>query len=359
MNLFSTEQVSKYHPDKVADQISDAILTECLKQDPTSHVAVECLIKSNLVVLAGEVKTKANINYKDVASKVLRKLHYLDEYEYRFEINISEQSPEIDGAVINQEEVDELGAGDQGIMIGYADRTTQSKLPWPFELANKIINLIETDVEKPNSILKGDAKTQVTADMDNSEQKAKLIIISVCHKSTVTFDDVKKYIKKIIDDNSIQYESLIVNPGGPWTIGGPTADCGLTGRKIVCDSYGGFIPVGGGAFSGKDPTKVDRSASYMARHIALRTLEKFPQYKTCEIRLAYGIGIPQPVSVAINVTPQFADMIEENRVKRFVLAHFDLTPKGIIETLNLLNVDYEKLAEGCHYRYDWTKTNAC
>ena len=346
MNIFSTEQVSKFHPDKVADQISDAIVTECLRKDPNSRVAIECMIKDDCVFLAGEITSTAEICYKDIVRRVLDKLRYFD--DFKLYEKISRQSPEISNAVYSG---GELKAGDQGIMFGFATRESESMLPWPFELANKIINLIENEVYNTFSPLRGDAKTQVTVDLDSADKIPELILISACHKGGVSLNFLKLYFEKLLNDAGIKYKHLIINPSGPWTIGGPRADCGLTGRKIVCDQYGGFIPVGGGAFSGKDPTKVDRSASYMARHLALKVLDKFPDIKWCKIQLAYGIGISEPISINVDV-PGSMDLITE--VENY-LSSFDLSPNGIIKTLNLLAVDYEQLAEGCHYRYDWTK----
>lgn len=351
MHLISTEQVSKYHPDKVADQISDAIVTECLRKDPRSHVAVECLIKSNLVVLAGELTTKAEIDYEEVALRVLRLLHYND--PYTFVINITKQSAEINKAVNIYGDLD-IGAGDQGIMYGFATRETQSRLPWPFDMANKIIKAIEEDIGAKGSdcILKGDAKTQVTADLDSEQRIAETIIVSACHVPEVEDSYLYNYIAELLKSAGVKYKELVVNPGGRWTVGGPSADCGVTGRKIVCDQYGGLTAVGGGAFSGKDPTKVDRSASYMARHLAMRVIDKFNEVNWCEIQLAYGIGMTQPVSVAIRT-----NLADQTEVEEFVMSH-NLTPKGIIEALDLLKVDYEALAQGCHYRYDWTKAHS-
>jgi S-adenosylmethionine synthetase len=267
MRLFSTEQISKYHPDKYADQISDAILTECLSQDRNSHCGIETMVKDNTVVLGGEITTNAKVDYIDIVRRVADKLGYTVDAVINL---IGKQSHEINEAVTSEKKI---GAGDQGIMFGYATAETESRLPFGFDLANKIIAAIEHDIEtNPNCPFKGDAKTQVTVDLDAEPTLASVqtILVSVCHKEMVTLDDVKaevtKLIQSIFGENSLP--ELIINPSGTWTLGGPTADCGLTGRKIVCDQYGGYCAVGGGAFSGKDPTKVDRSASYMARHLA-------------------------------------------------------------------------------------------
>ena len=336
MKLFSTEQVSKYHPDKYADQISDAILTECLKQDPHSHVACECMVKGTTVVLGGEITTKAKINYKKIVRRVASKLGY----KAKKIINlIGKQSPEINHAVVREENI---GAGDQGIMFGYATRETKSYLPAGFDLANRIIKAIEDDVENnPLTILKGDAKTQVTWDYDSDCPE--LVLVSVCHEKGYTREQVKEYVMPLLREVYNHNDLYIINPAGEWTIGGPEADCGLTGRKIVCDQYGGYCPVGGGAFSGKDPSKVDRSGSYMARQIAIDIVKKF-HVKWAEVQLAYMIGEPHPVSVKVK-TSRGKDEEYEN----WVLENYDLTPAGIIKHLDLLNWDYEKLAEGCHY----------
>jgi len=341
MRLFSTEQISKYHPDKYADQISDAILTECLLQDKNSHCGIETMVKDNTVILGGEITTNANIDYIGIVRRVADKLGYTVDSVINL---IGKQSHEINTAVTADENI---GAGDQGIMFGYATAETRSKLPFGFDLANKIIEAIEFDVEtNPRSIFVGDAKTQVTVDLDAEPTFASVhsIVVSVCHKDTVTIDEVRGVvtvlIKNIFGENPLP--ALIINPSGTWTLGGPTADCGLTGRKIVCDQYGGYCAVGGGAFSGKDPTKVDRSATYMARHLACELLEYFG-LKWCEVQLGYAIGIAEPVSVVIKNDKDIP-------LEDYVRENYDLTPLGIIRRLNLLNRDYELISEGCHFR---------
>lgn len=334
MRLYSTEQISKYHPDKYADQISDAILTEALKQDNNSHVGCETMVKDNTVVIAGEITTKAKLDYEAIVRRVAKKLNYQVDKVINL---ISEQSPEINRAVSIQERI---GAGDQGIMFGYATSETESYLPKAFDFANKVIKAIEEDV--PRGYLKGDAKCQVTIDLDTNLIKSTLI--SVCHSEKLNHPELIKYMRNLLIKDGLYNESetFIINPAGTWNVGGPTADCGLTGRKIVCDQYGGFVPVGGGAFSGKDPTKVDRSASYMARKIAIDLVETF-KLKECEVQLGYAIGVPDPVSIFVkaNGNTDFVNYIQNK---------YDLTPKGIIEQLNLYSIDYEKMAEGCHYR---------
>jgi len=349
MKLFSTEQISKYHPDKVADQISDAILYECLMQDPESRVACETLIKNETVVVAGEISTKATIDIYKTVQKVVKKLNY----KIVEVINLlDKQSPEIAKAVNTPEE---LGAGDQGMMFGYATRETESFLPYGFDLANKIIKAIEEDVEKnPETILYGDAKTMVTVDLEKKPGKESIhtILISACHKPGHETWQLRNELIAImvasgIDEfitNPKQQFKFIVNPAGPWSIGGPTADSGLTGRKIVCDQYGGYTPVGGGAFSGKDPSKVDRSASYAARMLAVELLKEHSILKWVEVQIAYAIGIPRPISINIK-----SNKPEIDHLLKAGIDYRAFTPAAIINRLNLKKIDYEKLAEGCHY----------
>lgn len=343
MRLFSTEQVSKYHPDKYADQISDAILDECLKQDGHSRVACETLVKDTTVVLAGEITTAAKVDYETTVKRVANKLGYKVDKIINL---IGQQSQEIADAVNGEEEI---GAGDQGMMVGYATRETKSLLPYGFDLANRIIKVIEKDVEtNPNTILKGDAKVQVTADLDapKDESSIKTILVSVCHKPA-SIESVHNYVKTLINTQVIETHEgleLIINPAGTWTVGGPTADAGLTGRKIVCDQYGGYVPVGGGAFSGKDPTKVDRSGAYAARELAVEILNRYPQLQTAEVQLAYAIGKAEPVSINIKTDdPEMSRQLTERKLYK------NFTPKAIIDKLGLKKISYERLAEGCHY----------
>lgn len=350
MKLFSTEQVSKFHPDKYADQISDAILDHCLKWDENARVAVETLVKGTTVVVAGEITaypvTKESI--EQVVRRVAKKLNY----EVTEVINLVEaQSPEIAKAVNTEEGI---AAGDQGMMFGYATNESNSLLPWGFDLANRVISIIEDDVDyNPNTILKGDAKTQVTVDFDAPTIEGSLhtLLISACHKEGYTLAEVREYIESLLKVNDIPAPShaLIINPAGTWTVGGPIADAGLTGRKIVCDQYGGFVPVGGGAFSGKDPSKVDRSGAYMARYLATKALYKFSEVGMdwIQIQIAYAIGVKEPVSVAFTTNVRDKDILEDIQI---FLDGFDLTPSGIINHLQLVdNPNYERRAEGCHY----------
>lgn len=344
MRLYSTEQVSKYHPDKVCDQISDAILTACLQGDPNSRVACECMFKGETVVLAGEITTQANINYPEIVYRVASKLGYTVKDVI---VLIDQQSPEIANGVKSGEF---LRAGDQGIMFGYATRETESGLPYAFDMANKIIELLEKDISTHDSIFVGDAKCQVTVDLDLPADHRSLreILVSVCHKPQYTIDEVRTYVRSLIRSSDLRLGSVVinVNPAGTWTIGGPVADCGLTGRKIVCDQYGGFCPVGGGAFSGKDPSKVDRSAAYMANYIA-RDLVFNHGLDFATVQIGYAIGEMRPMSVGV----KSSSPCEDEYFADLIWKKYDLSPAGIIKFLDLLNVDYEKLAEGCHYRF--------
>lgn len=337
MRLFSTEQISKYHPDKFADQISDAIVSACLSKDKHSRVACECMIKGTTCILGGEITTNTKLNYDQIVHRVAKKLNYKIDKVINL---ISKQSQEISKAVGD----DDYGAGDQGIMFGYACSETKSMLPYGFDLANEIIKRIETDVEtNPKTILKGDAKTQVTVDLDKKGNDSIFkVVISVCHKKGYTLEQVTAEIQRIMQGLPIQ-DKLIVNPAGIWTIGGAIADCGLTGRKIVCDQYGGYCAVGGGAFSGKDPTKVDRTASYMARRLAKQMCDKLCADEV-KVQLAYIIGQKMPISAS-------AEVIKGNSIEHYTIES-ELTPKNMIIALGILDWDLEKLSEGCHFRGD-------
>lgn len=342
MKLFSTEQVSKYHPDKLADRISDTLLAEYLSQDPNAKCGIETMVKDDTVVVSGEVNSTANIDKTKLIKEVM------DEMNYKLTniidlINI--QSPEINKAVTSKEN---LGAGDQGIMFGYATSDNENYLPNGFNYANRVIEALEKDIAtNTHTILKGDAKCQITVDLDNVSASPKVILISVCHNEGLSLDEVKDYIINIMKNNKLYFEdtAYIINPAGTWNVGGPVSDAGLTGRKIVCDQYGGYIPVGGGAFSGKDLTKVDRSASYMARIIAVDLLKKY-DLKECMIELAYGIGVEQPISVYVKTDRD--DTLDIEVLKQYINNTYDLTPRGMIKYLNLKKEDYIYLSGGNH-----------
>lgn len=355
MRLFSTEQISKYHPDKVADQISDAILTECLRQDKNSRVACETMIKDYTVVLGGEITTKADFNAETIVKKVMEDLDYKCDKVINL---LNKQSSEIANCV--NDDVDEvMGAGDQGFMIGYACRDTENMLPYGFDLANKIIEVIETDVMMYD-ILKGDTKCQVTVDLDKPRNKHSIhtILISACHSEDYGVEYIRRRIRTLVE-NQLGLEGLdikwVINPSGRWTIGGAVADCGLTGRKIVCDQYGGYAEVGGGAFSGKDLSKVDRSAAYMARYLAKRILKGYTFLDEVKVQIAYAIGVNEPISVNVIIPNSNLHGLEEH-LSNEIINNFDLTPYGIIKYLDLKDVDYYKVSQGCHYRdnsFEW------
>lgn len=349
MKLFTTEQVSIYHPDKYADQISDAILNAYLDEDVYSHIACECLVKNNTVIIAGEITSKGRINHKEIVENVASQLGYKVE---NFIDLISKQSPEINNAVNSDENI---GAGDQGIMFGYATSETETYLPLGFEVANKIIKTIELEAYN-NRVFKGDAKCQVTVDLDKKGiSSITQILVSACHKEEYSIEAVRERLTTLIISVLETYNitlgelgniKLVLNPSGSWTIGGPTADCGLTGRKIVCDQYGGYCEVGGGAFSGKDPTKVDRSAAYMARVIAVDLVKKF-KLTDLKIQLAYAIGIAEPFSITLTKNPIDTNVSEETLLE-YIKNNYDLTPKGIINYLGLYQINYAYLGGGNH-----------
>lgn len=358
MRLFSTEQVSKYHPDKVADQVSDAILDACLAEDPNSHVAIETLVKADEIVLAGEITTAASVDYEAIARGVYKDLGYEAKHVKQI---VTTQSPEIARGVGGGKQ---QGAGDQGMMSGFACTDTGRMLPFGFWLANHIIMILDGFKEDlPKCPLLGDAKCQVTVDLDAPAdmRSVRKILVSACHRADLCDGDPKKavefvrgYIRDMIigacgiaERTEIQ---IIVNPAGPWTLGGPAADCGLTGRKIVCDQYGGYAPVGGGAFSGKDPSKVDRSGAYMARRIACDLLRADSSLGAVDVQLAYAIGVAEPVSVNVRTRRRKFD----KELAEMVAASYDLTPSGIIKHLDLLHRKYREIAGGCHYfKGDW------
>lgn len=357
LNTVTTEQVSKYHPDKYADQISDAIVMECLKKDPDSHVACETLVKDSTVVIAGEITTKAEIDYEKTVRKVAKELGYKVDNVINL---ISEQSPEINKAVVGDEDKKSLGAGDQGIVFGYAVNSPEHDyLPLGVWVTNQIIETIEDDVDNnPCTILMGDAKCQVV----DTNGRITEVLISVCTKDTdwvYSEDFLETYIKGLLSDiKEISDARFVVNPAGKWTIGGPTGDCGLTGRKLVCDAYGGYAPVGGGCTSGKDLTKVDRSGAYIARKIAIDTLID-NGFEDCFVQLSFGIGLSEPRSVSvIGHKRGLFGRLKEVDVSKEVLEKYDLSPKGIIEDLKLLRiglypegVDLKKIASGNYAKW--------
>ena len=342
----SVEQVTKYHPDKACDIISDTLLTEYLSKDPNSRCAIETMWKGDTVIVAGEVTSKAEgIFPVTTVRNVAKDLGYKAD---RVIDLLAHQSPEISKAV-NKEvlvngTVKTIGAGDQGMMWGYATRETESLLPYGFDLANHIVSVLEDHVR--DGVIQGDAKVMVSYSPEwRNVSGVRQVLISACQREHINRVELFGWLKELFaDEPFVMEDKLVVNPGGEWKHGGPSVDCGLTGRKIVCDQYGGGYPVGGGAFSGKDPTKVDRSGAYMARRIACDLLHD-EELDTCKVQLSYEIGVPEPVGVSV-----YADGCLSQRMSMNVKLNYDLTPRGIIDFLHLDKIDYGKLASGCHYR---------
>ncbi|MDE3225269.1 MAG: methionine adenosyltransferase, partial [Nitrospirota bacterium] len=362
--LFTSESVSEGHPDKVADQISDAILDAILAQDKTSRVAAETLVKDNLVVLAGEITTAARINYSDVARKTIKRIGYtdpaigFDTHTCTVIVAYGEQSRDIAQGVDEGKGLDlDQGAGDQGLMFGYACDETAQLMPLPIYLSHRLVER-QSELRRDGRMpwLRPDAKSQVT--IRYAEGKPELIdtvVLSTQHAPGMTHKQIEEaVIEQIIKPvlprqlakGKIKY---LVNPTGSFEIGGPKGDCGLTGRKIIVDTYGGSAPHGGGAFSGKDPSKVDRSAAYAARYVAKNVVAAGLATR-CQIQVSYAIGVARPTSVM--VTTFGTGRISDEKLSELVQAHFDLRPKGIVQMLDLLRPIYEKTASYGHFGRD-------
>jgi S-adenosylmethionine synthetase len=353
--LFTSESVTEGHPDKIADQISDAILDACLEQDPFSRVACETLTCTGLVVIAGEITTQAYVDFQSLVRGTVAAIGY-DNALYGFDSNtcsvistINKQSGDIAMGV------DTGGAGDQGMMFGYATNETEELMPTPISLAHKLTYRL-TEVRKNGqmSYLRPDGKSQVTVEYDANGKPVRVdaVVISTQHAETVGNDELRRDIlKNVIQfvippkllDQDTKYH---INPTGRFVIGGPMGDTGLTGRKIIVDTYGGMGRHGGGAFSGKDPTKVDRSAAYMARYIA-KNIVAAGLAERCEVQLAYAIGVAEPVSVLVDTFGTGA--ISEVELQKLIRENFSLTPKGIIESLDLRRPIYKKTAAYGHF----------
>lgn len=372
--LFTSEAVLNGHPDKIADQIADAILDACLEEDKNSRVSLEVLLSAGLVVLAGEITTKAFPDYQSITRKVVQDIGYNDGslgFDYRslgIITTINKQSIDIARGLHQENESDEFGAGDQGIMFGYATDETEELMPITIMTAQKIAKEI-VRLRQSNELLflRPDGKVQVTFEFDKEGLPLRLhtVVISVQHTEDVLERDlihsmkevVKKIVpKKYLDDKTLYY----INPTGRFVIGGPIADTGMTGRKIMVDTYGGVGRHGGGSFSGKDPSKVDRSGAYAARHVA-KNIVKAKLAKRCEVQISYAIGRSEPISIKIETfnTSKF----HENDLIQAVKETFCLTPKGIIETLNLRRPIYSKTAFGGHFgrneaEFTWEKCDS-
>lgn len=373
--LFTSESVSEGHPDKLADQVSDAILDACLKQDPKSRVACETFTTTGMVMVGGEITTKAILDVQEIVRGVARKIGYTDA-AYGLDCDsmavmnvIHTQSPDISQGVSGvglEEFKGQQGAGDQGMMFGYACNETPELMPMPVMLSHKIL-LKAAELRKSGAIkwLRPDSKSQVTIEYENNKPvRIDTVVVSHQHDDNVSYDEIKKTIieqivKPVLEptgllDDNVKY---FINPTGRFVVGGPHGDSGLTGRKIIVDTYGGMGRHGGGAFSGKDPSKVDRSAAYMARYIA-KNVVAAQLCERCEVELAYAIGVPFPVSVTVDTFG--TAKVAEEKIEEAVKKVFDASPAGIIKTLDLLRPIYEETASYGHFGRDnfpWEKTD--
>ncbi len=370
--LFTSESVTEGHPDKVSDQISDAILDALLEQDPKSRVACETLVTTGMVMLAGEITTKAVINYQDIVRKTIQEIGYTDPHiGFDYEncavlVTLDRQSPDIAQGV-DEFEGHEQGAGDQGLMFGYACNQTEEMMPMPILFAHKLARRL-AEVRKNGTLpyLRPDGKSQVSVQyVDNKPVRVDAVVISSQHtddvdNETIRKDILEEVIKKTIPSDLLDENTKYhINPTGRFVVGGPKGDCGLTGRKIIVDTYGGHGSHGGGAFSGKDPSKVDRSASYMARYVA-KNIVAAGLADECEVQLAYAIGVAQPVSVMIDTFG--TGKIPSDDIAKIVMEKFDMRPKAIVEKLDLLRPIYRKTAAYGHFGRSesdllWEKTD--
>jgi len=372
--LFTSESVTMGHPDKVADHISDGILDAMLAQDPKSRVACETLVKDNMVIVSGEITTSAVVDIPSVVRQTIREIGYTDP-ALGFDadncavlVAVGKQSPDIsqgvtEGAGLHKEQ----GAGDQGIMFGFACRETPALMPMPIQMAH----LITTRLEKMRQSrklpwLRPDGKSQVTVEYDNGKPKRiHTVVVATQHSPEITYRQLRKQViekvvlpvlpKRLVDKQIIYH----INPTGRFVIGGPKGDCGLTGRKIIVDTYGGKARHGGGAFSGKDPTKVDRTASYMARHIA-KNVVAAGLADTCEVQLSYAIGVAEPISILVDTDG--TGKIPEAELSRIIRDIFPLTPKAMIEYLKLARPIFAQTSYGGHFGrnlpdFTWEKTD--
>jgi S-adenosylmethionine synthetase len=369
--LFTSESVTEGHPDKICDQVSDSILDEIISQDPDSRVAVEAMTTTGLVFVAGEVTSNARIDAQDVVRKTLKNIGY-DGLKHGFDGNscsvltsIHEQSPDISMGV-SKNENGVQGAGDQGLMFGYATNETPELMPMPITLAHKLtMKLATVRKEKILDWMGPDGKSQVSVIYEDSvPKKIDTVVVSTQHTEDVSISQVReevisKVIKPVCEDLINDSTKFLVNPTGRFVIGGPVGDTGLTGRKIIADTYGGMGRHGGGAFSGKDPSKVDRSACYMARYVAKNIVAAGLALK-CEVQLAYAIGVADPVSIMVDTFN--TGKVDEEKIESQVREIFDTTPQGIIETLRLKRPIYKKTAAYGHFGrnepdFTWEKSD--
>lgn len=372
--LFTSESVTEGHPDKMCDQISDAILDALLEQDPMSRVACETATTTGLVMVMGEITTKGYVDIQKVVRNTVREIGY-DRAKYGFDcdtcgviVALDEQSPDIAMGVdkaleakenkMTDEELEAIGAGDQGMMFGYATNETDEYMPYPIYLAHKLVRQL-TKVRKDGTLryLRPDGKTQVTVEYDENGKPSRLdaVVLSTQHDEEVTQEQIHKDIKKYVFDEILPAEMVdentkfFINPTGRFVIGGPHGDSGLTGRKIIVDTYGGMARHGGGAFSGKDCTKVDRSAAYAARYVA-KNIVAAGLADRCEIQLSYAIGVAQPTSIMVDTFG--TSKLREDQLVEMIRKHFDLRPAGIIKMLDLRRPIYKQTAAYGHFGRD-------
>jgi S-adenosylmethionine synthetase len=377
--LFTSESVSEGHPDKVADQISDAILDAIFEQDPRSRVAAETLTNTGLVVLAGEITTQANVDYIQVARDTIKRIGY-DNTEYGIDykgcavlVAYDKQSNDIAQGVDHaSDDFLNIGAGDQGLMFGYACSETPELMPAPIYYAHRLVER-QAQLRKDGRLpfLRPDAKSQVTMRyVDGKPHSIDTVVLSTQHspdqsesatkmKAGFTEAIIEEIIKPVLPKAWLQDTKYLINPTGRFVIGGPQGDCGLTGRKIIVDTYGGACPHGGGAFSGKDPSKVDRSAAYAARYVA-KNIVAAGLAEKCQIQVAYAIGVARPMNITVNTLG--TGKVSDEKLSALVAEHFDLRPKGIIQMLDLLRPIYSKTAAYGHFGRDepeftWEKTD--
>ena len=361
--LFTSESVSAGHPDKVCDQISDAVLDAYLAEDPDSRVACETMIKNNMVFIAGEITSKGSPDLEPIVRKTIKDIGYdSDEYGFNgdnceFTNLISEQSPDISQGVTEGEGVDqEQGAGDQGLMFGYACTETESLMPLPIDLSHRLVKQ-QADVMKSNEIswLRPDAKSQVSVIYSDGGKKIEglsAVVLSTQHDDDVTHSEIEsqvmeKIIRPIVPSEWLTDRTdIFINPTGKFVIGGPVGDCGLTGRKIIVDTYGGMARHGGGAFSGKDPSKVDRSAAYASRYVA-KNIVAAGLADFCEIQVSYAIGVAKPTSIFVETFN--SEKVAKEVIVKLVEEEFDLRPKSIIEMLDLKRPIYQQTAAYGHF----------
>jgi len=374
--LFTSESVSMGHPDKLADRISDGVLDALLAQDPLSRVACETMVTTGLAIIAGEITTKAIVNYQQVVRDVIEEVGYVDDEmgicakTCAVLVSLDSQSPDIaQGVNGDSESGKSIGAGDQGLMFGFACRDTEELMPLPIALSHRILNRL-TEARQQGTVpwLRPDSKSQVTVEYQGFKPiRIDTVVLSTQHSPDVDQQTIHDFVREEIISPCLPADLvrkdpiLHINPTGKFVVGGPHGDCGLTGRKIIVDTYGGWGRHGGGAFSGKDPTKVDRSAAYMARYIA-KNIVAAGLAERCEVQLAYAIGVSEPVSVFVDTQGTGTGKVSDDRLCSLVRDHFPLSPAGIIEHLRLLRPVFRVTAAGGHFgrsgdTFTWEKTD--